>query len=265
MYALDVLNRWSMTMSAKLSPLAPLIMEFFGTYFLVTSVYFANSYNGGGPLAVALMLVAMVFMGGHISGGFYNPAVTFAVFCSGRDRMKPQTLVSYIAVQVGASLLASLVCWAVDDDVMVFSHVGVEGGPFYTPEIMPNGNAWQAFLCEFLATFALSNVVLAVGTSKKIDGNSFYGLAIGFTVGAFAYAFGSISGGVFNPAVGTGPLVANALEVGSWRQLQWLWLYWLAPMFGGFVASITYRVTHFDSEYFNESPGDEQLRLASDF
>ena len=91
-------------MSAKLAPAAPLIMEMFGTYFLVTAVYFAGSAGGGGPLAVALMLVAMVFMGGHISGGFYNPAVTFAVFCSGRDRMKPHTLVMYTVIQVLASV-----------------------------------------------------------------------------------------------------------------------------------------------------------------
>merc|ERR1712137_137991 len=100
-------------------------------------------------------------------GGFYNPAVTFAVFCSGRDRMKPHTLVMYTVNQVLASVLASLVCWGVDDDVMVFGHQGVEGGPFYTPEIMPNGSWLQAFICEFLGTFALCNVVLAVGTSRR--------------------------------------------------------------------------------------------------
>ena len=230
-----------------LAPASTYLVEFMGTYFLVTAVIFSGAIGGGGPLAVALMLVAMVFMGGHISGAHYNPAVTFAVFCSGRDQMKVVPAVIYIVVQVFASILAAFICWGLAENVIAFSHSGAT--VYYTPEIIPGGNGAQAFLAEFLATFTLASVVLAVGTSKKVDGNSFYGLAIGFTVGAFAFAFGAISGGVFNPAVGTGPLLVDAINVGDISQLKWIWLYWLAPMAGGFVASIVYRVTHYHADY----------------
>ena len=98
-----------------------------------------------------------------------------------------------------------------------------------------------ALLVEVLYTFALALVVLNVATAKKTEGNSFYGLAIGFTVAAAAFAGGSISGGAFNPAVGTGLTFANVAwgEGGTYHHL---WLYWVAPMVGGALAAGAFRI-----------------------
>ena len=236
--------------SHKLSPSAPYVIEFLGTYFLVTAVFFSGgNLYGGGALAVALMLVAMVFMGGHISGAHYNPAVTIGVFCSGREKMKVMEAIIYIIVQVAAGIVSAFINWGLAYDVVSFPHTDSGIAVYYAPQIIPNGNYFQALTAEFIGTFALVTVVLAVGTSKKVEGNSFFGLAIGFTVGALAFAFGPISGGVFNPAVGTGPLIVDAISVGSFSQLQAIWVYWLAPITGGILASIFYRVTHYHIDY----------------
>jgi aquaporin Z len=91
---------------------------------------------------------------------------------------------------------------------------------------------------EFLYTFALAYVVLNVATAKGTSGNSFYGLAIGFTVLVGAISVGSISGGAFNPAVGLG-VVIMGLE-----KLNQLWIYLGADLLGGAVAALAFKATH---------------------
>jgi aquaporin Z len=88
----------------------------------------------------------------------------------------------------------------------------------------------KVILAEFLFTFALVWVVLNVATAKATEGNSFYGLAIGFTVLAGAFAVGAISGGAFNPAVALGQIVHGAVGFGT------IWKYWLAQFIAGAVA-----------------------------
>ena len=97
-----------------------------------------------------------------------------------------------------------------------------------------------ALLVESLFTFALALVVLNVATSAKTAGNSFYGLAIGFTIMVGAYSAGGVSGGAFNPAVGTGPLVVHAIWAGG--AYQHLWIYWVGPLAGAALAAIVFRV-----------------------
>lgn len=241
--------------SKTLAPSAPIVGEFIGTYCLITAVFFSSA--SGGALTVALMLVAVVFMGGHISGAHYNPAVTLGVFCSGREKLHLWETLLYILSQLAASLVASFICWGLAYNVISFPHPGMDGGPYYAPEIKANGNIAQAFAAEFIATLALVSVVLAVGTTKKLEGNSFFGLAIGFTVGAFAFAFGPISGGAFNPAVGFGPLIVDAISTRDIDQLEWMWVYWTAPLLGGLVASVIYRITHHSTDYEFEVEMDE--------
>ena len=84
-----------------------------------------------------------------------------------------------------------------------------------------------ALLAEFLFTFALVYVVLNVATAKGTEGNSFYGLAIGFTVVAGAYAVGSVSGGAFNPAVAVGGSIMNIFAWGN------IWIYLVAQLASG--------------------------------
>ncbi len=95
----------------------------------------------------------------------------------------------------------------------------------------------KVIIVEFLFTFALTFVVLNVATAKGTDGNSFYGLAIGFTVLAGAYAVGSISGGVFNPAVGTGVALLGLL---NWTNLG---IYAVTQLVAGAVAGVIFRVS----------------------
>jgi aquaporin Z len=92
-----------------------------------------------------------------------------------------------------------------------------------------------------LYTTALCLVVLHSATAPQTTGNSFYGLAIGSTVAAGAFAGGPISGGAFNPAVGTGPILVSAM-LGSGGSLANLWLYLLGPFVGGALAAAVYRV-----------------------
>jgi aquaporin Z len=89
-------------------------------------------------------------------------------------------------------------------------------------------------IAEFVFTFALGWVVLNVATARGTHGNSFYGLAIGFTVVAGAYAVGGISGGVFNPAIALGAMVSGLLK---WSNI---WIYLVAEFVGGAAAAYAF-------------------------
>ena len=95
-------------------------------------------------------------------------------------------------------------------------------------------------MIEFLFTFALALVVLNSATAPKTQGNSFYGLAIGFTVVVGAIAGGGISGGAYNPAVAIGPSLIDAISGGG--TLRHVWIYLVGPLAGGVVAAGVYRV-----------------------
>src|SRR5882672_6436414 len=166
------------------------IAEFIGTFFLVLTIGCTVVGNGAGalaPLAIGSALMVMIYAGGHISGGHYNPAVTLGVWLRGRCPAKdviPYWLAQWLAAAVAACALNYLKGDAVPKPI--------------APKVGP------ALVAEFLFTFALVYVVLNTATAKANAGNSFYGLAIGFTVMTGAVAVGSISGGVFNPAVAVG-------------------------------------------------------------
>ena len=114
------------------------------------------------------------------------------------------------------------------------------GRPF-APAPGPAVSAGAVLLVEVLYTTALCLVVLHSATAPQTTGNSFYGLAIGFTVAAGAFAGGPISGGAFNPAVGIGPILVSAV-LGSNGALSNLWLYLLGPFVGGALAAAVYRL-----------------------
>ena len=132
--------------------------------------------------------MAMVYMGGHASGAHYNPAITLALVMRGAAPVGD--LVSYWAAQlVGGAGAAFVAQYITGKPVPIHPGAGVA--------IVP------ALLVEVLWTFALTLVVLNVATSRRTEGKGYYGLAIGFTVVSAAFAGGGISGGAFNPAVGT--------------------------------------------------------------
>ena len=199
------------------------LTELLGTFLFVLSIVGAvNSGSPLTPLAIGLALAVLVYSTGHISGGHLNPAVSVGVFL--RGGLSAGDLVAYIIAQlVGGSLaaLVSMALWPVAETSTV-----IEVGP--------------AFLVEALFTFILVWVVLNSATSKDTDGNSFYGLAIGGVVFVGALTVGSISGGGFNPAVALGLSISGQF---GWANL---WLYILAPIVGGALAAIMFRVLNAD-------------------
>jgi aquaporin Z len=194
--------------------------ELIGTFFLVLTIGCTVIPQAGGviaPLAIGSALMVMIFAGGHISGGHYNPAVTLGVWIRGKCDTKD--VVPYMAFQgVGALLAAVTVKYLTANTAVTAIHPAT--GP--------------ALLAEFLFTFALVFVVLNVATSKDTAGNSFYGLAIGFTVLVGAFSVGGISGGAFNPAVALG---MSLMGLSPWSNL---WIYLVANFLGGALAGATY-------------------------
>jgi aquaporin Z len=204
------------------------LTEFIGTFFLVLTVCLTG-FPTNAPLAglaIGCSLMIMVYMGGHVSGGHYNPAVSLAVLL--RGKLDAKEFVPYVVSQVLGALAAGFVA------------LRVQGGSF---ALKPGDgvSVWGALLVELLFTFALALVVLNTATSPRTEGNSYYGLAIGFTIVVAAIAGGGISGGAFNPAVGTGPTVVHAIAQGEGSTLANLWIYWVGPLLGGALAAGVYK------------------------
>jgi aquaporin Z len=197
------------------------ITEFIGTFFLVFTVgVTVLTKTPLAPVAIGAILMVMVYAGGHISGAHYNPAVTLAVLL--RGRISQADAVAYWIAQLAGGVIAALTA----------SYVLEPGS---VPALSPSGRElWVALLAEALFTFALAYVVLNVATSRDHPGNSFYGLAIGFTVMAGAFAVGGISGGAFNPAVAVG---AASMGLFAWSKI-WIWL--LADLAGGALAGAAF-------------------------
>ena len=200
------------------------LTEFLGTFFLVLTVGL-TVLNGSplAPLAIGSSLMIMVYMGGHVSGGHYNPAVSLALFL--RKKFPTSDFVPYVISQLlGATAAAWVAYLVLGKTLAVAPGEGV--------------SSMTAVLVEAIFTFALALTVLNVACSEKTKGNSFYGLAIGFTIVFAAFAGGPISGGAFNPAVGTGPNVINAMFGGG--SLGHLWIYYAGPVIGGALAAAVF-------------------------
>jgi aquaporin Z len=191
-----------------------LAVEFIGMFLFVFTVGMATeSANKSGavlaPLAIGSLLMVIVFAGGHVSGGHYNPAVSTAVFL--RGKIKSHEYGAYVVTQFIAAALAGLLVNAV-------------GGKETAGVTASTG---KMLVVEFLFTFALAYVVLNVATAKGTEGNSFYGLAIGFVVVGGAISVGWVSGAAFNPAIALGATVLGAFK---WANI---WIYLLADFLGG--------------------------------
>ncbi|MEO7965431.1 MAG: aquaporin, partial [Gemmatimonadaceae bacterium] len=128
----------------------------------------------------------------------------------------------YVVAQILGAVVASLAVLTIT-------------GESFAPSPSAGTSTISAFLVELLFTFALAYVVLNVAVAKKVAGNSYFGLAIGFTIVVAAYAGGGISGGAFNPAVGLGPTIIHAtMGSGNWSSV---WLYIVAPLGGAALAA----------------------------
>lgn len=201
------------------------VVEFIGTFFLVMvvglTVIEPNSAGAMAPLAIGATLMVMVYAGGHISGGHYNPAVTLAVWMRGKCDTKD--VAPYMIAQILGGIVAALVVGFSKNNPTVTAA---------TPDVA------RAVLNELLFTFALCYVVLNTATSKKNAGNSYYGLAIGFTVVVGAYAGGAISGGAYNPAVACG---ISTMGLSAWTNI---WIFLVGNFAGAALAATVYKMAN---------------------
>jgi len=198
-----------------------LVVEMIGTFFLVLTVgqcVIAPDPGPLAPIAIGASLMVMIYAGGHISGGHYNPAVSLAVML--RGGLSKAEFIPYIVSQlIGGCLAAGATIY-------------LKHGDPVTPSVIPIG---PSLLGEFLFTFALCYMVLNVATVKSVAGNSYYGLAIGMTVMIGAFADGNISGGVFNPAVALGITLIRVSSAGN------LWVLLVGQVAGSIAAAGLFR------------------------
>lgn len=203
-------------------------VEFLSTFFLFLTIGTAAALGTAGPLAplaIGVVLIVLVYAGGHISGGHYNPAVTLGVFIRGRCDGKD--VAPYILAQLlGASLAAFVV-------VKIFGPSVLEAGK--SIEVYKFDKSSAVVAAELLYTFALVYVFLNVVTSQKTEGNHYFGLAIGSTVMVGTFTVGDISLGGFNPAVSFGLCLVGRL---AWADS---WMHFLPQILGGVLAAFTFK------------------------
>lgn len=207
------------------------LTEFIGAFFLIFTIALTVADgNPFAPLAIGAVLMVMVYMGGHVSGGHYNPAVSLAAML--RGALPARDFVPYVLAQLaGAVAAAALAGFLVDRTV--------------APVLGPQGSIGGGLVIELLFGFALCLVVLSTATSKRTAGNSYFGLAIGFTIVVAAYAGGPISGGAFNPAVGFGMGLVHRLMSGG--EMGHVWIYVVGPLLGGALAAAVFRLQEADA------------------
>lgn len=199
------------------------IIEFLGTFFLVLIIGLSQN-----PLAIGLGLAVLVYMGAHISGAHYNPVVSLAMLIN--DQIELKDFSFYLASQLLGSVVATYFIMLLGNDFEVISN---------TNDIS------SFFIAEILFTFLLVFVILNVALNKNLEGNQFYGLAIGLTVTAGAFAVGNISGAVFNPAVSFGPSLFSFIDpqvVGANVSSSDFFIYYLiSGIIGSVIASYLYK------------------------
>lgn len=209
--------------------LAPALMEFVGCFIFLYTISLAVALSEIAGLAIGGCLMVLIYMGGHVSGGHFNPAVTLGIFI--RDPsfgVLPMLL--YMFVQILGGILGAMVAF------------GVLGEGGYAAKIEPGKDfsSGHAFVNELMFTFLLVSTVLNVATSTApaYQNNSFFALAIGFSVVAGAIAGGAVSGGAYNPAVAIGVTVGYCMDDGDAKHL---YIPIIADFLGGILAGVFYR------------------------
>lgn len=191
-----------------------LLTEFLGTFFLVSIVAFS-----GNPLAIGVVLMVLVYAGGHISGAHYNPAVTFAFYM--RKAISQKEATAYVVAQFLGGIAASLV-------------YGLTHSHFFV--VQPTTTWIRALAIETVFTFLLVWTIIMVAADKRVKGNQYFGLAIGGALMAAAFAGGSLSGGAFNPTVGVAPMIVNFTSIVTDPEL--IVLYIVGPLLGAWLAQL---------------------------
>ncbi len=199
---------------------AQLITELVGTFVFLFVISLSGLSGQLAPLAIGMALLAMVYMGGHISGAHYNPAVTLGLLL--RRKMAGLHALAYWAAQLVGAILAFVAGYLISGQSS-----GIHPGP--------KVQALQALGVEIIFTAGLVLVVLNVAATKRTHGNSFYGIAIGLFIASAIFIGGPISGAAYNPAVGFGATLGAAMFAGGgWSDL---WLYVVGPVIGSAIGA----------------------------
>jgi aquaporin NIP len=210
-----------------------LLAEAIGTFALVFAgagavVVDARTHelgHVGVAITFGLVIMAMIYAVGHISGAHFNPAVSFA-FALTRHFPWPRVVAYWAAQLTGALLAAALIRGSVGAD----AHTGAT---------LPSGSQGQSFLWELVLTFFLMFVIMAAATDTRAVGEA-AAIAIGGTVGLDAMFGGPISGASMNPARSIGPAFVSG-------DLHALWLYVVAPLAGATLGALAYQFVRGES------------------
>ncbi|AZA55455.1 aquaporin Z [Chryseobacterium sp. G0201] len=228
-----------------------LFAEFFGTFWLVFggcgSAIFASQIapasNGqmgillvGVALAFGLTVLTMAYAVGHISGGHFNPAVSFGLLAGGRFPAKD--LLPYIAAQCLGALLAAGCLYVIlsGSGTPDFSGPGAFATNFYGDAVYfgKGYSMGAAFLAEFLLTAFF--LIIIMGTTDKYANGKFAGIAIGLALTLIHL----ISIPITNTSVNPARSLSQAVFVGG-NAMSQLWLFWAAPILGGVVGGLIYK------------------------
>lgn len=199
-------------------------MEFVGTFFLTVAISLIVN-----PIAIGLMLMAMIYIGGHISGAHFNPAITFA--CLVQNRFKLDEAIKYIIAQSLGALLA--LCFFMMITNNSFTLDMVPGSPLIGPMAI-----------EGLLTLVLCWIYLVMNYENRYKNSMIPGFAIGLTLMAIVSA-----GSLFNPGVAIGSMICNMVKDGMMGGMASLLVYVVAPLMGGFAASCLFNYFRSDAQY----------------
>ncbi len=198
-----------------------LMMEFLGTFFLVLSVAVSGS-----PFAIAMTLMAWLYIGGYVSGGHYNPLVSLAVTLI--DKLSWRNFGFYVLAQVLGGVAAFAMTYYLKGLVLL-------------PQPSSSSTLMQAFVVEALLSAVLASVVLFTVFHEKYKNSQIFGFAIGLTIIAIAAVGSPISGGLFNPAISLGANIF-ALIKGMPIVSENLVMYVSGSLLGGILGALLFRI-----------------------
>jgi aquaporin NIP len=204
------------------------LLVFFGPGAAVISAHTGGAITLEGIAAAnGLIILALIYTLGHVSGAHFNPGVTLAFVLT--RRFKPQEALPYVLAQCAGTIAGAALLWALFEDAL-------KSGVTH-----PSGSDGQTFVMEVVLTFALMFVIMAVATDTRAVGQA-AAIAIGTIVGIDVLIGGAISGGSMNPARSLGPAVVTG-------EFKDLWIYLFAPPMGAMIGAFTYELIRGDKPW----------------
>jgi len=191
------------------------VMEAMGVFFLMLALM-----SNAGALAIGLMLAAMIFIGAHVSGGHYNPAVSLAVYCA--YKMKAREVLNHMGAQILGAFLAACLYYMLNNEQFMLM----------TPAVV----AWPLVLMQAIYSAVLCMVVLSVATSDGVKNNFAYSISAGLALAMVLLVGAPFAASLFNPAIALGPFLLVALQ-GKLNLMQYLMAWVVGPVIGACVAS----------------------------